>query len=248
MEAESRGAVAAVTSAHPGAGVTTVAAGLAFALAGDGAGAVALAEPAPTVPELALSLRLAPRQSLGELIRAPDRLDEAAVRDAAVRHDAGVDVLAYPPETLRPDPLDPAAGRSLVAALRAGYDWAVLDLGAGADPGAVELMRLADVVLLVVRPDAPGMRLARAYAKRLAGELPPDRVKPVANRYRRAGGLAWRKVQEGLTAPIAAWLPDDPRAVRKSVNLGRPVAEVGGRFARRCRELARLVQTAAPHP
>src|SRR5438477_12137418 len=81
-----RGPIIAGTAAQPGSGVTTVATGIAFGLAG--AGSVLLAALGATTPELALDLDLTPQHSLGDLIRVSDRMDASMIRHAAVRHAA----------------------------------------------------------------------------------------------------------------------------------------------------------------
>ena len=118
-----------------------------------------LAELGVAVPELALDLDLAPQHSLAELIQASERMDASMIRDTVVRHPAGVDVLAYLPDTPTAQPLDSQAARGFQILLRNLYDWVVLDAGHPHAEGTDELVRHADEVLIVARLDPPSPRL-----------------------------------------------------------------------------------------
>lgn len=233
-----RGRVVAVTAALPGSGVTTVATGLAFALAGPAP--VLLAELGAGTPELALDLDLTPQHSLAELLRAGDRMDARMVRDAAVRHEAGPDVLAYQPETPPVEPVTAAAARTLQILLRGVFDWSVIDAGHPTAAGPNELLRHADAVILVARLDPPGLRLTRQYAKALAAAgVSADAISVVGNRYGQPRQVPWQSAQDALKATVRAWLPDDPRSVNRALADGQPLVRVA-RGAKITRELAKL--------
>jgi Flp pilus assembly CpaE family ATPase len=243
-----RGRVVAVTAALPGSGVTTVATGLAFALAGTQQ--VVLVEFGATTPELALDLDLNTRHWLSDLIRASDRLDARMIREAAAQHPAGAHILAHPPETLTPDPLTAAVCRDFQILLRGLYDWVVADAGHVTGSGAGgsgedELLRHADAVVLVTRLDPPGLRLAKRHMIALVGQgVKADRFVVVANRYGQSGQVSWRKVEEVLGTPVVSWLPDDPKSVNRALAEGRPLVQVarGSRLTRELSSLAAAIQ------
>jgi Flp pilus assembly CpaE family ATPase len=196
-----RGRAVAVTSACAGAGVTTVSAGLAFALA-DQPGLPVVAELGTDTPELALDLDLRPEHSLSDLLAASKRMDAAMVRQAAIAHPLGVHILAYRPETITPEPASIDALRDLLVLLRSMYDWNILDVGHGVNPVAREVFPLADSIVVVVRLDVPGVRLARAYLQSLFDEgVPAERILAVGNRYGQRGQLAWEKSRRRAEAP-----------------------------------------------
>lgn len=233
-----RGRVVAVTAATPGSGATTVASGLAFGLAG--AGSVLLTELGTSAPELALDLDLNPPHSLAELIRESDRMDAGMIRHAVARDAAGIDVLAYLPDTLLPEPLSPTGARDFQILLRNMYDWVVVDAGHPQGQGTETLCQHADTVVIVTRLDPPSLRLTRKYFEALAGGgVPVDAITIVANRYGQPGLVPWQKAQEALKATVRAWLPDDPRSVNRGLVEGRPLVHVAKR-SRLTRELGKL--------
>lgn len=235
---ERRGRLIAVTGALPGSGVTTIATGLAFALAGKSP--VALAELSPGTPELALDLELTSRHSLADLIQAGDRLDASMIREAAAHHQAGVDVLAYAPETLTPEVLTAEVARDFQILLRVLYEWVVVDAGHLRPLEQDEVVRHADLVVLVARLDPPSLRLTRRYLQALVNlGMRADQLLVVVNRYGQSGQVAWRKAEEVLKAPVASWLPDDPKAVNRALVDGQPLVQVA-RGSKLTRELTRL--------
>jgi pilus assembly protein CpaE len=235
---ERRGRVIAVTSAQPGVGVTTVATGLAFSLAGKAS--VSLAELGTAVPELALNLDLAPKHSLADLIRAHDRMDASMIRDTAVKHDAGVEVLAYLPETLAAEPLSAASGRDIQILLRHMYNWVVLDAGPRHGIENEELIRHADLVVAVTRLDPASLRLTRKYAQTLvANGVPAANLVLVGNRYGQPGLVPWQKAEEVLRTKVEAWLPDDPKSVNRALTAGRPLVQ-SAKWSKLTRQFAKL--------
>ncbi len=235
-----RGRLIAVTAVQPGVGVTTVATGLAFGLVGKEP--VLLAELGSGVPELALDLGLEPRHSLGDLIRECDRVDVTMLREAAAKHPAGIDVLAYAPETLSPQPITPAIVRDFQILLRSSYGWTIVDAGHTAGAGESELLLHADAIVVVTRLDPPSLRLTRRYIRALTeAGLAADDLIVVANRYGQAGQIAWQKAEEALRVPDRSWLPDDPRSVNRALTDGRPLIQAAA-WSRLTREFKRLAE------
>lgn len=234
-----RGRVIAVASAQAGAGVTTVATGLAFGLVAKNE-SVVLAELGNGIPELALDLDVAPAHSLADLIKESDRLDVSMIQHAVTPHPAGVDVLAYAAETLVPEQLPPAAARDFLMLLRSLYDWVVIDVGHSMAGGNAALIRHADGAAVVTRLDAPGLRLTRRFIKALNEDgLPADHIGLVANRYGQAGLVHWKTARDTTPLPFRAWLPDDPRGVNKALTNGKPLAK-SSRLSRLNREFYSL--------
>jgi pilus assembly protein CpaE len=239
------GRVIAVVGGVTGSGVTTIASGLAFALAGAHKGKpTALVELDPVAPELAFDLDLELRNHVGQLLAEWERVDPRMLEQAAVEHEAGVRVLAYEGNIPAPPP-PPEAYRTPVSLLRRVYDYAVLDAGHPAtSPGLLEAVRLADAVVVAVRLDVAGLRLSRKLIKRLDERgVPLERVFPVGCRYGQRGQIAWRKAEESLGMPFRLWIPEDPGSVNYALNHGLPLTQAAPRakVTQRMAELARMV-------
>jgi len=227
------GRVIAVTGPLAGVGVTTVATNLAFAAAGR----VVLAQ--FDVPaDLAMNLGLEPARPYAELAAGWVRLDAVRLRAFLCQHATGVGVLADAPSSAGQVNWPTAALRHVTSLLRSQYDTVVIDLGARMDPSRAAVLRLADAVAVVVRPDLPATRAGRDHVRRLT-DLGIDPAKQVAvvNRFGQPASLPWGAVRGELAVPTAAMIPDDPARAIAALNCGQPMvslaadAEVGRAFA-----------------
>jgi pilus assembly protein CpaE len=235
---DTHGRIIAMTAAQMGVGATTIASGLAFALSGRKS--VLLAELGTEIPELALDLDLAPKHSLAELIHASDRMDASMVRETVVKHAAGIDILAYMPETLRSEPFDAAVTRDFQILLRNLYEWVVLDVGPRHGIENEEILRAADLVCVVTRLDPASLRMTHKYIRTITENgVRVDDVMLIANRYGQSGQIPWQKAEEALRTKVAAWLPDDTRSVNRALTSGQPLVQAA-RWAKLTRELSRL--------
>ena len=242
-----RGRATAVISASAGSGVTTVAMGLAFALTarkGAGSDGVVLAELGQGTPDLALSLDLTPPYPLAQLLNQSARADSLLLHQALVSHEAGVSVLAHPPEMIRSTPVEPAAIRNLVVLFKAMFPETILDLGHTSDDAVLEALRLADSTVLVSRLDVPSLRRTRSYLRFLDSKgIESGSVVLTANRR----GQRWRLANEAVGRPFDAWLPDDPLAINNALNQGRPLTR-GSKFSAIARRMRRLTDRVTPAP
>jgi pilus assembly protein CpaE len=224
------GQAIAVIGVAPGGGVTTVATNLAFALAQKHPGEVVLAELGSSVPELALDLDLDPPHTVADLFRDWQRMDPKMVRQALVHHPAGIQVLAYGPETLAATTAPSGAMRQAVRLLRAAFPLAVLDLGHSAGASELEAMTLADSVVVVARLDVPSLRLSHRFISHLKDKgVAPQKIRVVGNRYGQRGQLGWKKAEQALGTHVLVWIPDDPGTLNRALNDGRPLVQMARR-------------------
>jgi pilus assembly protein CpaE len=177
-------------------------------------------------PQLALDLDLKGTHGLGDLIRNWQRCDPHMVRQVAFAHPAGANILAHATEPFRVQPIDSQAMRHLVVLLREMYDHLVLDLGPSVEGGTLEAARLAEVVVIMVRPEVPALRLARAYIRYLYElGIPRDRIRAVGNRTGFSKQVAQAEAEKVLGVPVAEWVPDDTNTVTGALGVGQPLVQ-----------------------
>jgi pilus assembly protein CpaE len=218
------GTLLAVVAAAPGAGVTTVAASLAFALNEQHPKRVVLAELGAGVPELALNLDLKPRHSVSDLALHWDRMDPAMLRHSLVTHPTGLHILAYKPETLQSVPLEAPAMRQVLLLLRAMFAYSVLDLGYSSDPARLTAMAMSEKVVIVLRLDVPSLRLTRQFVRQLTEQgLARDKMRLVANRHGQRQQISRKKAEEVIGVAIPEWVPYDPATLNQALNHGLPL-------------------------
>jgi len=239
------GNVVGVVSATPGSGVTTVASALAFLWAEKHKDRVVLAELGREAADLALSLDLNPRHTIADVAgeKNLERLDATFIK-RCMTPSCGVQVLAYKPETLSGETLDPRAVRKAVLLMKSTYAGAVLDLGHMMGEEHFEAMKVCDSIVVVVRLDVPALRQARRFLKLLSDRgIPKERIRIVANRYGQRGQIAWKKAEEALGAKFAEYVPEDNAAVNYALNQGKPLAQARRRSSvvRRIGKLAAML-------
>lgn len=192
----------AVAGVRGGAGASTVAAMLARALEavvvdldsiGAGQGSFLTDDAEPT---------------LGTVLAAVDDLDPQALSAALVPHAAGVALCGEPRSRAATVP----QAERLAALVRASAKLSVFDVGRAGDDAAREVLRGADVRLLVCGPDVASMRGARAL-------LDVGEAQIVLNHAAR-GRVSAREVRRVLGVAPSAVVPAD-RRVRRAGEAGR---------------------------
>jgi pilus assembly protein CpaE len=238
-----QGKAVGVIAAIPGSGVTTLASGLAFALAQQKVGPVLLAEVGTGVPELALQLNLQPTHTLKELLREWDRVDATMLRQTLAETTLGVHVLCANTTSLTPPQVLAATMRQLLVLGRNLFDRSVLDLGHGLADGTLEAIRHLDHVLVVTRLEIPALHLTRRLLKVLTTQygVPSERLLLVGNRSGQRGQLTRKQVEETLGNRLLGLVPDEVATVIRAQNEGRALQEIAPRSAL-CRSLTDLAR------
>jgi MinD-like ATPase involved in chromosome partitioning or flagellar assembly len=160
------------------------------------------------------------------------------------------DVLAGVPRPRLRSAISSAFVERLISALRARYDYVLIDLGdeplgdGGRESAvAAAALRTADQVLVVCPPDGPGLHqtaMALAEAQTL---LDRGRAGLVVNRYERRyheAGLAG--IEEALGLPVVCVLPQDHAVIQHALARGVPaVCDPRSRLRRPLLELAERI-------
>ncbi len=237
--------VYAVVPGKPGCGASTLAVHLAIEFKRAGASRVLLVDTDVLGGTLAFLLKMKPDFHLGDAVRDRQRMDgDLWARLTVPCH--GVDVLLAPENPAAAVEIDRAAAADLVKFWQAQYEAVVLDT-AGAQPGAVEFVRLADQILLVATNELVALHATRRSVEYLEkNAIDRRRLRLVVNRYSPATGLKREEVQAALKLEPYALLANEYEIVQQAVLEGRPVGP-GTRFDRGLRALAaRLTGKEAP--
>jgi pilus assembly protein CpaE len=173
--------------------------------------------------DLAALLDLKPTHTLADLCRNAARMDRVMLEGSLVRHGSGIHLLA-PPQSFADSAAINAEGvRQALALTRAAFPYVLADLGYSFREEQVQVLRQADLVLLVLRLDIPSLLNTRRTLERLERlGVARDRVHLVANRYGQPKELPAGKAQSALGAKIFHYIPDDPKTVNRATNSGVP--------------------------
>jgi pilus assembly protein CpaE len=219
----SLGRMIALLSPCGGSGSSTLAANVATALAVDHK-RVALVDLKLEAGDLATLLDLRPTYTLADLSQNVARMDRVLLERSLIRHDCGVHLLA-PPRTFADIPyVTPESVDQVLNLARVVFPYVVADVDHGYSDVQSQVVRQADVLLMVLRLDFSALRNTRKaldYFEHLG--VDKNRVRLVVNRYGQPKEVPAAKAEEALGAKIFHYVPDDPRSVNRANNNGVPV-------------------------
>ena len=219
---ENPGEVIALLAPSGGSGSSTLAASIASLLARHEATLLLDLKLGAGVQDALLDVR--PGHTLADLCRNIDRLDKGMFERLLVRHSSGVQLLA-PPIAL--DDIGYITGqgvRQAITLARGLFPYVVVDMDRTYGEEQVEVLRLADLILLVLRLDFTSLRTTRQTLDHLERlEIDRKRIKLVVNRFGQAKEMRLTHAEEALGMKVFHCIPDDPAVVNRANNNGVPV-------------------------
>lgn len=220
------GKTVAVYGVRGGVGATTTALNTGWLLANVYNRHVALADLNLTSGTLALEMGLEPSSGLAELLTGPDRLDnvfvDRAILDAAER----LKLLASECDLETEQEYDSAAVAALMQHLRNRFHFIIQDIDRNPPAVAMEVLRTADVRVLVMDPSLASVRDAARILKLLEKDAEARKTLVVLNRVRSAGraDVPRDKIAKFIDHPIDMVIPFDRKKLALASLNGEPVA------------------------
>ncbi len=219
------GRLVAVLAPSGGSGSSTLAVNLATVLAQEAKGEGALLiDLKLEAGDTAALLDLKPSFTLANLCQQSGQLDRTMLQRSLAAHASGVKLLAPPHALADVSYVTPEGVRQALALGTAMFSHVVVDLDHTYREEQAQVLRQADVVLLVFRLDFTCLRNARRALEYLVGlGVPAERVRLVVNRHGQPREVPVAKAEQALEAKIFHCVPDDPKAVNHANNHGVPV-------------------------
>lgn len=244
--------ILAVTGSKGGVGTTSIATNLGVALAEIMPGEVILVDLARPFPHVGQFLDLDCSHSIKDFLDSADSLDQIFVKKIVQKHKSTLEVLLNHPDYRLEScsiPENGALGK-IFTALRASYNWVVVDLGVWPDRFYAQMLQQADQILLVSEltlPDLQNLKIIKALFREI--DLDDHKVKVVVNRYTKNYALGLKDLENIFQQPVYYTLPDEHPTLIEAINQGEPLGEVAPRSKlwRRLKELAvELVEQSKP--
>ena len=143
----------AVFGPKGGVGRSTIAVNLAVGLAQFYGQRVALLDADLWFGDLAVLLDLPREPSIADLVGFGEYLDVDLLRRVLHPHSTGVRVLCAPPQPVLVETIPAALPARVARVCRTPFDFVVVDTGASLDEHVVEVLDVADRILLVTTPE-----------------------------------------------------------------------------------------------
>jgi pilus assembly protein CpaE len=219
------GRVGAVIGTRGGVGASSVAIGIAWAIAHDHRKQVALLDLDMHFGTVALSLDLEPGNGLRSALENADRIDSLFVASALVHLSDNLFVLGGEEPLDQPFTVDPEPLELLLAELRRIFDMVVLDVPRHMVPQLGPALAAMNGLAVVTDLSLAGLRdtvRIRSGLTRIAPDVP---VRVVASRVglEKGAELPPGDFEKGLGAKIDHVLAEEPKAAKGALN-GKPLA------------------------
>jgi pilus assembly protein CpaE len=211
-------------SLRGGAGVTSLAVNLAVNLAQTQKKPTALVDLAWLGGHAALMLGLRPSSSIAQaLSNSHNDLTPDSIKPHLIPHNSGVHLLASAHVYGHELSLADSRLEQLVAILKSGFPFMVLDIPHFLESRFAPTLKLFDKISLVLSPDMPSLQSTAIALQSLARlGVTEDKIALVVNHIIPRDALPLETIQTAIKRPIAANIPFDPEMI-KSVNSGKPL-------------------------
>lgn len=245
-----------VFSGKGGVGKTLIAANLAVALAEQSAGRVALVDLDLQFGDIGVMLNLDHSRSITELVDGSSGLDADTVAEVLANGPSGVKVLLAPISPELADLVTAEHVRLLMAELRRAFDYVVVDCSTHLTEFNLEVVEMAQRVLVVTALTIPAIKDAKLTLKVLKSlSVDPENILLVVNRVDGYADFNRKSIEQSLRVPVAVQIPHDPRVIGDAITRGLPFVSANpeAEVSKAIRELvARIVPehagAAAPEP
>ncbi|MDR3505400.1 MAG: pilus assembly protein CpaE [Acidocella sp.] len=227
VQATARGGrLLAVAGARGGVGATTLATNLAWYIATELHRHTTLLDGMLNTGTVGLHLDLPQSNGLSAVLETPERVDtllvERCMQDAADR----LHVLAGLEPLERAVRYNHESAVKFIQTIRSRYNFAVADAGSRLEPFARDLLLNAQQRIIVMDPSMISIR----NLERLTGLPGGGRALLVLNRAGAPGGLAQSYMEQTMGLRFDAVIPELPRIVPRSTQLGTLAAALRGPF------------------
>lgn len=219
------GKVVAVNGARGGAGATTLLANVGWILANKQSRRVVLVDLDLQNGSLHLALDFPANHGLREALENAHRLDPLFLERTMLQHGPRLFALAAE-EPLEEDIVySPDAVRDLTQILQKQFHYVFIDVPRGA-PGALEIVRRADIRILVAEPSIASVRDIVRRLEAISGESNGRRNYIALNHPRQdsKGELTVEQFEEGIGHKVDFVIPYGKSMAAESLNFGEPLA------------------------
>ena len=237
--ASRRGRVLAVCPSKGGVGASSVATNLALAIAGQPEKHVALVDFNAQGADLGFMLDVKPTPSFARGAGGAE-INQDLLTTLCSRHRSGLKLITVFDRPEESKLVTREQVPELFGVLGTMFDYVIVDVGRTIGERTVELLDLANEILIVSAMDGATLRNTRRLLDRMKRlELPEERLRLVVNRHQEDGPISNEELEERAGLPVFWNLPNEFRPMSAAIDAGNPVLldSPGSRLARSYRAL-----------
>lgn len=220
---EIRSKVITVFSTKGGVGKTTIAANLAVAISRLTKSRVALVDLDLQFGDIAIMLNVSVKNTISDLIKEINQLDEELMDEYLVTHFSGVRVLPAPIKPEYAEYITSAHVEKIIKTLKESYHYIVIDSSASFHETVLASLDMSDRILLVSTLDLPTIKNIKSGIDVMESlHYQSEKVSVILNKASEQFGIKYRDFEATLKRDIWAYVPEDSQTVITSANKGFP--------------------------
>ena len=202
------GHIVTVFSPKGGAGCTTIAINLAVSLAQRNFRTV-IVDGSLQFGDIEVMLHMKPMTSILDLCDESIELDSDLISSVVQLHRSGVNVLLAPPRPEMAEVVNEASIKKLLEALRANYDFIIVDTSSYLTGVSLAILDVADKIVLVTQQSLPSLKsIKRFFDLSDVLDYAPGKAWLVVNRATKQG-ISVKNIGDALKQPVVVAVPDD---------------------------------------
>jgi pilus assembly protein CpaE len=222
------GELIAFVGTKGGAGVSLLAVNMAAELSA--IERVALIDLDFSMGDIAAFLDLEPSNSIHDVLRDLDRIDERMLAGSVTVHPSKVHVLAQPTELVDHDEVHGEDVMRVLSVAARAYQHVLVDCGTRVDEATLTTTSVADTIILVTTPDVVAVRNAWRRVQ-LMERIGIDKgvIRLVVNKWGRQNELRIADIESNLQLKVAATITRDDHGCAHAVNKGQLLRTIAPR-------------------
>ncbi|MGH9137365.1 MAG: AAA family ATPase [Acidimicrobiales bacterium] len=225
-EPSHRGRVFTISSATGGCGKTFYATNLGYFLTRYTGKRACVVDLDLQFGEVVTAMRLRPRFTVFDALQRDDGDNDdlrAHIEEYTVQHETGVHVLAAPRDPSEADRISPPDVTKIVEAVRARFDYVIVDTPPQLNEQVLAAFDLSDVLYVMATLDLPSVRNMSVFLGTLERlKISADNVRLILNKAESDVGIEVEQVTRLFPQGFESILPY-AKEVSRSINLGMPV-------------------------
>lgn len=224
------GRALAVAGTRGGVGTSTIAANLAWYLSHELHRHTVLLDGELSTGTLALDLNAPSSNGVAQALETPERVDQLLIERSMYNAGDRLHVLAGLEGLDKTIDFAPESAVAFLQALRSRYNYVVADAGARLEPFSRELLFNAQQRIIVMDPSMISVRNLGRLMTLPGGSRQSTHTFLVLNRAGAPGGLSQSYMEQTMGLYFDAVIPDLPRIVPRTTQLGNQAASLRGPF------------------
>lgn len=215
--------VITVFSTKGGVGKTTIASNIAVSLARATKKRIALIDLDLQFGDVAIMLNVSIKNTISDLIKEINQIDEELIDDYLVTHFSGTRVLPAPIKPEYAEYITSSHVERIINTLKKSYHYIVIDTSANFHETVLTSLDMSDKILFISTLDLPTIKNVKSGLDIMESlRYPPEKINIVLNKASEQFGIKYKDFENTINYPIWSHIPEDSQTVITSANKGFP--------------------------